>query len=357
MSFFEKLGLKTDAEPLDPPLPAVVAESWGHAARRDLLEQITDFMLVHDLPVTPANLTTAHAVLSGSDLALARKVAERQLAGEQVTEQWLDSIAPPPADSAAERSRLERLMEHVEAALAGLARSTDDARQNTGAAETQIRRHVVEIEGGGSGLSPDQLMQLSRAMLATLQRIERDMQRSQDETLRLQQQLDKARAEADHDHLTGLPNRRAFEQALTRFCDDTDQAPLFVAICDVDHFKRINDSFGHETGDRLLRAIAGVLQRFASEDCFVARHGGEEFVILLRGHDMAGAVARLEAAREELAGRKFVARRDNRAIGQVTLSAGVADVRASANPRDALAAADAALYRAKEAGRNCIVAA
>ena len=355
MSFFEKLGLKTDAAPLDPPVPAVVREEWGQAARRDLLEQITDFLLVHSLGVTPANLATAHAVLTGTDLALARKVAERQLSGEPVTQAWLDGLAGPPADAAAERASLERIMEHVEVALTGFARSTDDARQNTGAAESEMRRHVSEMEGGGSGLSPDQLMQLSRAMLATLQRIEADMQRSQDETRRLQQQLEKARAEADHDHLTGLPNRRAFEQALKRFTASCGDEPLFVAICDVDHFKRINDSFGHETGDRLLRAIAGVLQRFASEDCFVARHGGEEFVILLRGVDADEAFKRLDTARQELAGRKFVARREQRAIGQVTFSAGLADVRASADPREALAAADAALYRAKEAGRNCVI--
>lgn len=357
MSFFDRLGLKTAFEPLDPPIPTVVAESWGHAARRDLLEQITDFLLVHELGVTSANLVAAHAVLTGSDLALARKVAERQLSGEPVTQQWLDGLAPPPADPVAARAGLERIMEHVEQALAGLARTTDDARQNTGAAESEMRRHVSEMAGGGSGLSPEQLMQISRAMLATLQRIEADMQRSQDETQRLQQQLEKARAEADHDHLTGLPNRRAFEQALKRFHDEAGGEPLFVAICDVDHFKRINDTFGHETGDRLLRAIAGVLQRFASEDCFVARHGGEEFVVLLRGVTQDEAFERLDTARRELAGRKFVARREQRAIGQVTFSAGLADVRASDDPRAALAAADAALYRAKEAGRNCVIAA
>lgn len=356
MSFLEKLGLKADAVPLDPPVAQAIAEQWGEAARRDLLEQITDFLLIHSLDVSPANLATAHAILTGSDLALARKISERQLSGEPITQQWLDGLAPPPADAATERASLERIMEHVEIALTGFARSTEDARQDTGAAESEIRRHVSEMEVGGSGLSTDQLMQLSRAMLATLQRIEADMQRSQDETRRLQQQLDKARAEADHDHLTGLPNRRAFEQALRRFVDEAGEQTLFVAICDVDHFKRINDSFGHETGDRLLRAIAGVLQRFASQDCFVARHGGEEFVILLRGMDKDAAFERLDTARRELAGRKFVARREQRAIGQVTFSAGLADVHASNNPRDALAAADAALYRAKEAGRNCIVA-
>ena len=338
-----------------PPCEPARSSDWGSAARRDLLEQITDFLLRHDLAVSVPNLAAAHAILSGSALDLARVVCERELNGQPITQEWLDTQRGDCAHPDPDRASVERMMDQIEAAIAGFASTTTTAKNETGAMHNEMRNHIDAAHKSEIGASD--ILHLSTAVLDTLKRIQDTMQTSQERTRELQAQLDKARVAANSDHLTGLPNRRAFEQTLTRFHKQasSDDGALFVAICDVDHFKRINDSFGHETGDRMLRAIAGVLQRFASEDCFVARHGGEEFVVLIRGADAGEALAKVEAARKELANRKFVARRTKQAIGQVTFSAGLADVFATDNPRDALAAADDALYRAKEQGRNRVL--
>ncbi|GAA4044870.1 GGDEF domain-containing protein [Parerythrobacter jejuensis] len=339
--------------------PAPEADTgFGDAARHDLLDQIAAFLLRNHLDITPANLGIAHAVQSGSDLDLAQKIADRQIDGEPITQGWLDEITLKPDPAEAERAAIEKMMDQLEDSITGFAKTTETARSETGACRDEFDQQLSAADPGANGMNPEPFLTISKAMLSTLQRIETSMKHSQAETEKLQTNLAKARSEANCDHLTGLPNRRAFERELYAFHKQAleSEEDLFVAICDVDHFKRVNDTFGHDTGDRLLRAIAGILQCFASEDCFVARHGGEEFVILIRAVDQEGAFERLDKARRELEGRKFVDRRQNRPMGKITFSAGLSNVMDTPNPRDALAAADAALYRAKEQGRNQIIA-
>jgi diguanylate cyclase len=102
----------------------------------------------------------------------------------------------------------------------------------------------------------------------------------------------------------------------------------------------------------VLKLVAQNLARISGERCHVARHGGEEFVVLFRDKPLGEARAALDALREELAARHFVNRATDTPIGQVTFSGGLADVFAHADRSAALRAADAALYRAKEGGRN-----
>jgi diguanylate cyclase len=198
---------------------------------------------------------------------------------------------------------------------------------------------------------------MARAMLERTRALEQEMARSEAQTKSLRRSLDQARKRADHDHLTGLPNRRAFE---TRFAREhvtarTNGEQLCVAFCDIDHFKRINDEHGHEAGDRVLKTVADTLAHISDDRCHVARHGGEEFVVLLRGRSLHQAWELLDDTRQQMANRKMVNRANDTPFGQVTFSAGIADVFAFEDPRAALGAADQALYRAKAEGRNRII--
>lgn len=162
---------------------------------------------------------------------------------------------------------------------------------------------------------------------------------------------------ASTDQLTGLPNRRTLTalgaQMLTRARESG--APLAVAVIDVDHFKRINDRHGHETGDKALRYLGAMLANAVSSSDLAARQGGEEFVLLLPV-DLASAVRRCDALRDALS------RQPLTWAGQplpLTISAGVAGFVAGSDGRldDVLRRADAALYRAKAEGRDRVVAA
>jgi diguanylate cyclase (GGDEF)-like protein/PAS domain S-box-containing protein len=143
------------------------------------------------------------------------------------------------------------------------------------------------------------------------------------------------------DTLTGIPNRRA---ALARAKEVRRRGHVTsVALFDIDHFKQVNDTFGHAKGDEVLRAVASTLALQARGSDLVARWGGEEFVAIA-GADLAGATAFCERAREA------VARLEIPGVGRVTISAGVSIVTGEFD--EALERADAALYQAKANGRN-----
>jgi len=160
-----------------------------------------------------------------------------------------------------------------------------------------------------------------------------------------------------HDPLTSLPNRRYFDE---RFAEEIERSrrnggPLAVAILDVDHFKRINDGWGHPTGDEALRTVSRVIRQTVRRSDVVARYGGEEFVMMLDGSLPADALARLEKVRTRIAAHDIPIAAGNAPL-RITLSAGLATYPADgAEAEDLVNAADQRLLEAKRAGRDRVV--
>lgn len=157
------------------------------------------------------------------------------------------------------------------------------------------------------------------------------------------------------DPLTDLYNRRFFDEALTRefYLRQRIGAPLALAMLDFDHFKRVNDDYGHAAGDRVLKTFAGEMLRSLRRSDMIFRYGGEEFAIIFPDTRLGGALCKLERIRKHI--REIVISHCGVDL-QVTLSAGVAGMTSSADypngPLEMLQAADDALYRAKQTGRD-----
>jgi diguanylate cyclase (GGDEF)-like protein len=152
-----------------------------------------------------------------------------------------------------------------------------------------------------------------------------------------------------HDSLTGLYNRHFFEEILGRSISISVRrnSSLSTVIFDVDHFKNVNDTAGHQAGDRVLTAIAGAIRTTVRAADAAARYGGEEFVVLLPDTDLAGAVCLAERVRAATA-----ALAHDGVSWKVTLSAGVAELSKTESRDDFLRRADESLYEAKRSGRN-----
>nr|WP_244292376.1 ligand-binding sensor domain-containing diguanylate cyclase [Xanthomonas hyacinthi] len=161
---------------------------------------------------------------------------------------------------------------------------------------------------------------------------------------------------AGHDALTGLPNRRTADPHLTAALEGAlaAQTPLCVALLDIDNFKRINDTHGHEIGDEVLRRVGEVLRATLGEHAFAARHGGEEFLLVLPGLDREPARARLDELRRRVAV-VVVHDLDGRVV-QCTASVGFACLGPSLQSRrELLVLADRHLYQAKHEGRDRVI--
>ena len=330
--------------------------------RSELMERVTEFVLKHDVALTGSNLSMVVAALSGSDSGLARAFTAREIAQEPFSQNWLDEVSRAFSREEERKGSVEQLIDRVEASLNRFAETAQNAEaeacEHRGAIDAQINELAENADAAGSASGLDRLVDLSRVMLTRIVQIEEAMKKSQAETADLKESLAEARAEANVDHLTSLPNRRAFETELERSAELAARSgtPLSVGFCDVDHFKSINDTHGHEAGDRVLVAIARTLQAYAGKHCFAARHGGEEFALLFPGANLAKAKARLDKIRLDLGSRQMINRDNGQSFGKITFSGGVSEVADPGDARAALARADAALYKAKEDGRDQVVA-
>jgi len=201
------------------------------------------------------------------------------------------------------------------------------------------------------------LLKITTQMMQSTKKASESLDQSTKKLTQMRDRLDEANDKAQRDQLTGLPNRWAFEQQFSAAVIRAKERfePLSVAFIDIDHFKLVNDTHGHEAGDRVLQLVAKHLDRFGRGNCHLARHGGEEFVIVLENCGTSEAKQQIDVVREELAERSLVNRDNGATIGQVTFSAGVAPFDPSEPNRQVLRNADAALYEAKNSGRNKVL--
>jgi diguanylate cyclase len=199
------------------------------------------------------------------------------------------------------------------------------------------------------GASIDQNGQLT----AQVRRLEAELRKSSAELARLRTELRGAVHEALTDPLTGLANRRSFDRELRAVAACAGgSSPAHLLMADIDHFKRVNDTHGHDIGDEILRIVGKILLNHVRRDSLVARVGGDEFGLLLPRaslHYTAGIATRLC---ELLASRPLVVRGHPEIIERITLSIGVAAWHAGESSARWFARADASLYEAKRRGRN-----
>lgn len=174
----------------------------------------------------------------------------------------------------------------------------------------------------------------------------------------LHDELRELRESAFADHLTGLANRRRFDLMLEMEIDARKAKGAFsLVMTDVDRFKRINDQFGHSVGDSVLKQYARLIRQNVQGKDTPARYGGEEFAVILPTTEILGARHVAERIRQGLAARNFVVSDTKARLGSVTASFGVAEHREGETAAQLIARCDAALYRAKETGRNRVVTA
>jgi diguanylate cyclase len=343
----------TDTAPAPGTREMTAREIWLPTKRR-MISKIADFLIDHDLEVLPSTLTVAYECVTGGAPRLAQQILERTEKGLPITLGWIEEQR---GESTHDKNgeALAVLMGRLEDSLDEFSKTTSGARNATSEYSSVLRQHVDELEGvGRAGVVITELAALTRAMMERSIATETELACSERRAQVLQTSLEETRRVADMDHLTGLPNRRAFDHMLEREMRDARDAgeSLCLAFVDIDHFKRVNDTHGHPAGDRVLKFVGETLNRIADARCFVARHGGEEFAVIWRNHTVDKAWKKLDSAREEIAERRLVNRANDKPFGKITFSGGIADAFAYPDKSAALKAADEALYLAKKSGRN-----
>lgn len=353
-------GVAVEEEEAPAPAPASAREKSRNGSsreverRRQLYDDIGSFLFAHDLDLTPVNFGLVLDYLSGNDLEIEKAVRAILSDRGQITNGLAEKIIAERHSKELTVDGLSKMLSSVEENLDRFNLLATESRASASSYGEALQAQVSESGTDSPEHLVSALVDLTRSMVDKTRQIEAEMRENQKKTQALQQSLETARKAAEQDHLTGLPNRRAFEVFLKEQVQEavSNGEALSVAFCDIDHFKSINDSHGHDTGDRVLRFVASLFARISDEKCHVARHGGEEFVLLFRGKSVSEACEVVDQTRADLAARNLVDRNSGERMAQVSFSGGVADVFAYDSPREALKAADRALYLAKEHGRN-----
>jgi diguanylate cyclase len=258
------------------------------------------------------------------------------------------------------KSTLKSLMVTFIDRLGEITESTGDYHQKIEGYSLQISQsnNIVEL----SHLLDD-IMQDTRLIQASAQRSREELLSSRKQVddaegkiKQLEQELAQVSELVHEDQLTGALNRRGLDEAFEREAarSNRSKSPLCVALLDIDDFKRLNDSFGHQAGDQALMHLSSVIKEALRPSDSVTRYGGEEFVILLPDVDLKVAVETIERLQRELT-KKFFLHDNERVL--VTFSAGIALRNSEESQEDVLGRADKAMYQAKKSGKNRVFAA
>lgn len=320
-----------------------------------LYERIGTFLFDQRLEPDPANFAFAWHLLHDSDSPLARAVAALTDGGVRLTKRDIESLGvDSPASARSVREKADGLVAQTQMQVEGFQDMVQVMRAETAgfgrdlaASADAIRRYGT----GSEGALFDELSRVTATMLERVHSAESRLENATREATELRDKLEEARDNARRDPLTELPNRRAFEEAYAELA--ATGAGLCVALCDVDHFKAVNDRFGHAVGDRVLKTIAETLKASCAGH-LVARYGGEEFAILFADTALESARVTLDNARATVAAKRYRLRETDAPLGEITFSAGLTFVAEGEPLATSVGRADRLLYAAKKDGRNCV---
>lgn len=251
------------------------------------------------------------------------------------------------ATSQAMSRKISDVNEAIEVAMATASSYSGSLQQASGDLESGIDDDALKMLSG-------RLLKETRRMQDMNRRLEAQLEHSRGDISLLQRDLDEVRKESMLDPLTKIANRKCFDEQLIQELETAkaNDAPLCLLVLDIDRFKAFNDTYGHLTGDQVLRLVAQVLKANLKGRDMPARFGGEEFVAILPETGLNGAITIANAIRLAVQAKELFKRSTNEKLGRITLSVGVAQWRANETPAQLIERADRCLYAAKSGGRN-----
>lgn len=308
----------------------------------------------HKTPVNPVNYAVWYEYVSGDNAQLSEAIDRRLQKNEPITAELTQQLY--------EKFVLMDMPGRLSQTNNGLKLVVDNTLENINRAEAAATQYSSGLNQSQSQLEKcsdvQELKTLVGQILSNTQQLSQssselrsELSRSTEEIMKLREELEAVKQSARTDSLTGLLNRGSFDQELAGLCRDQNQH-FSLALFDLDNFKRLNDTFGHLVGDKVLQYFASVLNQFRDDIHITARYGGEEMAMLFLHSSLEEAFIIAETIREKFAASRLKRKDSEESIGQVTVSVGISQMQAGDQPHDLIDRADKALYKSKADGRN-----
>lgn len=320
----------------------------------EILRLLIQKMAAHPAAFTPLTYTVWYEFVTGINPGLSEALSKSLDRGNLLDDKAIEKLYLKHISESNEDEQRENI-EKILGKIAGFTAETDKQAHQFGDSlqiyGDTLKQHPDESKLGAliSNMTGD-----THKMRGSIQTLQSELKASKLEVEMLHQELKSARGEALIDPLTGILNRRGFE-GVTKLTFE-DQAALAKGVCvlmvDIDHFKKVNDTYGHLFGDKIIRVIAEVLKSKIRGQDSVARLGGEEFAVLLTETNIAGARTVAEHVRQSIERGKVRRLDTQEQISGITISIGIAAYTIGKGIVDLLDQADKALYISKQQGRN-----
>lgn len=339
----------------------IYTESTEQAAK--VAERALSEMLSEGVPPNPQNYAIWFEYLTGRNPALVRYIdrareKKLKLTAERHRDMFDRFFSLGPGGGAP-----EGWTEQIEVAAGRIVEALTAAGEGTqkyGAALANFSGSLDSAESKADIAAVlTGILQETKVMDGEIRSLQTQIEDSQAEVTELRRQLAVTQREAITDRLTGLTNRRGFDQALGRMVEEArvEREPLCLVLADIDHFKRFNDTHGHQIGDQVLRLVGRTLNDGIKGQDLAARFGGEEFALLLPNTQLKGAAAVADNLRRTLESRKLARKGSEEGFGAITMSFGATEYIIGESLESLISRADRLLYSAKRQGRNQVVAA
>lgn len=326
---------------------------------QDIARKALERMEKASLPPTPDNFELWYCYFSKANPDVIREIDSIKSPDvEQYAVIYNKYLSPDKNEEAVKRAgdKIQQALEEIAGVLSSVKDVTSEYGNNLEGVTDKIRgaKTLDDLQDVVGDLVAD-----TRKMVEHNQKLEEQIENSSVQVEELRRDLDSVRKEAMTDGLTGIANRKRFDDAIRDCILEAmeNEHPLTLLILDIDHFKQFNDTYGHQVGDQVLRLVSRTLTDGIKGRDTAARYGGEEFAILLPETGLKGGLIVAENLRKAVETKEIVNRATGENLGQITLSVGVAEFIRGEQIGDLIDRADAALYTAKHNGRNQVAAA
>lgn len=326
----------------------------------EYLRLALNYIARYNLSANPVNYTVWYEYVSGKNMKLKKALDHSLDDAKPITDTNVEDLYQKyVADG--DRIVISKLLTQISLMLKDITNhvsETDGDLTGHGKALGDLAVQIGEVHDYSDIKNiVDQMLVETKALVKSGKRLQTRMKISSEDLKQLHRELEKSQQEAQTDALTQLINRRGLEKRLEleRIRARQNDTSFSLILIDIDHFKRVNDSFGHLVGDSLLRSIAKMLKTHLRKNDIAARYGGEEFLLLLPETGISGAEAVGQKIRKTLASKEWKIKESGKNMGKITVSMGIALYKLNEPEESLIKRVDDALYLAKNNGRDRIV--
>ena len=312
-------------------------------------------------PATPRHFEVWYTYATGYNPSLNQAINEILARSGTLGDAQIDQIYESFISANRLSERIDdvgsQVMGEIEQVMAMIGAAAGSASNYTENLVNVTQKLGLDVDEPAVRAIVETLVQATKDMEKSNQSLEARLRASKQEITQLQQSLETVRNESLTDPLTSLANRKFFDESLAKAIGEAKNRgeSLSLMMTDVDHFKKFNDSYGHLTGDQVLRLVAMSVKQNVKGQDIAARYGGEEFAVVLPNTVLRAAITVADHIRRAVMTKELMKRSTGEHLGRVTISIGVATLQPNDTAQSLIERADGCLYAAKRNGRNRVI--